>query len=159
VTTIKNKQRSAHSPSGKLFTELVLEIFRFNGRLILVGDRLTKTIGLSTARWQTLGAIVHADEPLTVADIARSMGLQRQSVQQTVNALADAGIVATHDNPNHQRARLVSITKKGRAAFDDTMAVQVRWANETAAGTPASELEGALLTLRSLRVRLERSKH
>jgi DNA-binding MarR family transcriptional regulator len=158
LTKVKTKQSTARSPSGQLFTELVLEIFRFNGRLILVGDRLTKSIGLSTARWQTLGAIAHSDSPLTVADIARNMGLQRQSVQQTVNALVEAGIVMTHDNPNHQRARLVSITKKGRVTFEDAMAVQASWANETAAGLPEADFQKVLQTLRSLRTRLEHPK-
>lgn len=160
MKVIKNKKASspAHSAGGKLFTELVLEVFRLNGRLVVVGDRLTKAIGLSTARWQTLGAIARAESPLTVAEIARIMGLQRQSVQRTVNALVNTGMVVTHDNPNHQRARLVSFTKKGGAAYEDTIAIQVNWANETAAGLPDKELHGALRTLRVLRVKLEHPK-
>jgi DNA-binding MarR family transcriptional regulator len=148
----------AHSAAGELFTELVLEVFRFNGRLVFVGDRLTKAIGLSTARWQTLGAIARAESPLTVAEIARMMGLQRQSVQRTVNALVSTGMAATHNNPNDQRARLVSFTKKGRGAYEDTIAIQVAWANETAAGLAEADLHTALRTLRALRVKLEHRK-
>ena len=158
MTKIRKGSSPAHNAGGKLFTELVLEVFRFNGRLVFVGDRLTKAIGLSTARWQTLGAIAQAESPLTVADIARIMGLQRQSVQRTVNALVSTGMVVTHDNPNHQRARLVSFTKQGRAAYEDTIAIQVEWANDTAAGLPEADLQGALRTLRSLRVKLEHPK-
>ena len=138
-----------------MFTELVLEVFRFNGRLVFVGDRMTKALGLSTARWQILGAMALAGKPLTVAEIARNMGLQRQSVQRTVNILVDTGMVATHENPNHQRARLVSFTKKGRAAYEDTIAIQVDWANKTAADLPESELNSALQSLRFLRGKLE----
>jgi DNA-binding MarR family transcriptional regulator len=148
----------AYTASGKVFTELVLEVFRFNGRLVFVGDRMTKALGLSTARWQTLGAMALSEQPLTVAEIARNMGLQRQSVQRTVNMLVSSGMVATHENPNHQRARLVLFTKKGRAAYEETVAVQVEWANETAAGFSESELSTALRSLRSLRARLETTK-
>jgi DNA-binding MarR family transcriptional regulator len=155
VTKVSKRSTIAHSASGKAFTELVLEVFRFNGLLVFVGDRMTKAIGLSTARWQTLGAMALAEKPLTVAEIARNMGLQRQSVQRTVNMLVSTGMVATHENPNHQRARLVSFTKKGRAAYEDTIAIQVDWANKTAAGLPESELRSALLTLRSLRGKLD----
>ena len=155
MTKVKKRSSIAHSASGKVFTELVLEVFRFNGRLVFVGDRMTKALGLSTARWQILGAMALAGKPLTVAEIARNMGLQRQSVQRTVNMLVDTGMVATHENPNHQRARLVSFTKKGRAAYEDTIAIQVDWANKTAADLPESELNSALQSLRFLRGKLE----
>ena len=155
MTKVSKRSTVAHSASGKVFTELVLEVFRFNGRLVFVGDRMTKALGLSTARWQILGAMALAGKPLTVAEIARNMGLQRQSVQRTVNMLVDTGMVATHENPNHQRARLVSFTKKGRAAYEDTIAIQVDWANKTAADLPESELNSALQSLRFLRGKLE----
>ena len=158
MTKVSKRSTVAHSASGKVFTELVLEVFRFNGRLVFVGDRMTKALGLSTARWQILGAMALAGKPLTVAEIARNMGLQRQSVQRTVNMLVATGMVATHENPNDQRARLVSFTKKGRAAYEDTIAIQVDWANETAADLPESELNSALLSLRFLRGKLELAK-
>jgi DNA-binding MarR family transcriptional regulator len=148
----------AYTASGKVFTELVLEVFRFNGRLVFVGDRMTKALGLSTARWQTLGAMALSEQPLTVAEIARNMGLQRQSVQRTVNMLVSSGMVATHENPNHQRARLVLFTKSGRAAYEETVAIQVKWANETAASFSESELSTALRSLRSLHARLGTTK-
>jgi DNA-binding MarR family transcriptional regulator len=148
----------AHTAGGKVFTELVLEVFRLNGRLVFVGDRMTKALGLSTARWQTLGAMAFSEHPLTVAEIARNMGLQRQSVQRTVNMLVAGGMVATHENPNHQRARLVLFTKKGRAAYEEMVTIQVEWANGTAAGFSESELPTVLRSLRSLRARLEATK-
>ena len=147
-----------HTASGKVFTELVLEVFRFNGRLVFVGDRMTKALGLSTARWQTLGAIALSEQPLTVAEIARNMGLQRQSVQRTVNMLVSSGMLATHENPNHQRARLVLFTKKGRAAYEATVAIQVEWANAMASDFSESELSTVLRSLRSLRASIETTK-
>src|SRR5882672_7300959 len=98
--------RSGYSREASLVTEIVLETFRLNGRLTFVGDRMTKSLGLSTARWQAIGAVSLAHRPLTVPQIARSMGLQRQSVQRTINVLLDDGLVETVDNPDHQRARL-----------------------------------------------------
>jgi DNA-binding MarR family transcriptional regulator len=147
----KQVSTERYSTGGRLFTDLVLEVFRFNGRLVFVGDRMTKSLGLSTARWQTLGAIALAETPLTVADIARNMGLQRQSVQRTVNVLVSAGMVVTQENPNHQRARLVLFTKKGRAAYEEAIATQTGWANKTAAAVSEAQLRSAVLTLRALR--------
>jgi DNA-binding MarR family transcriptional regulator len=152
----RNKNRMTES--GRFFTDLVLETFRFNGCLIFIGDRMTEALGLSTARWQVLGAISHSRKPLTVADIARNMGLQRQSVQRTVDVLVDHSIVRTVENPNHQRARLVLLTDKGKAIFAEISAVQRGWANETSLGIPSKDLKNAVQTLRALRNRLETTK-
>jgi hypothetical protein len=73
-----------HTKAGKAFTELILEIFQFNGRLLAAGDRLAKPLGLTSARWQVIGAI--EDRPLPVAQIARNMGLARHTTRtRTIN--------------------------------------------------------------------------
>ncbi|MEM9575345.1 MAG: MarR family transcriptional regulator, partial [Pseudomonadota bacterium] len=56
-----------HSPAGAVMTDLVLETFRLNGRLLASGDKLVEPLGLSSARWQVLGAIHFAETPQPVA--------------------------------------------------------------------------------------------
>ncbi|MGD0850664.1 MarR family winged helix-turn-helix transcriptional regulator, partial [Bradyrhizobium sp.] len=102
------------SKSGTL-TDLVLEIFRLNGLLIASGDALVADIGLTSARWQVVGAIALQQGRAPVAHIANAMGLTRQSVQRIADELARAGIVEFRDNPHHKRARLVTLTAKGHA--------------------------------------------
>ena len=77
--------------------ELVLSIFWLNGFFLDAADRLTAGSGLTTARWQVLGAVLH--EPLTVAAIARDMGLARQSVQRTADLLVEEGLCEYLPNP------------------------------------------------------------
>ena len=48
-------------------TELILETFRLNGRLLAAGDALVRDLGLTSARWQILGAIALSPVPLPVA--------------------------------------------------------------------------------------------
>lgn len=91
--------------------DLVLSIFRLNGFFLHAGDRLTAGSGLTTARWQVLGAVLH--EPLTVAAIARDMGLARQSVQRTADLLVEEGLCEYVPNPAHRRAKLLSATDHG----------------------------------------------
>ena len=146
-----------HQPgsAGEAFTELVLEVFRTNGRLLATGDRLAMPIGLTSARWQVLGAIDPG--PLTVAQIARDMGLTRQSVQRLVNVLAAEGVVTFADNPAHKRAKLVQLTPRGRAMLDRISCVQVGWARQTTDGLTPEELQSASATLRLIRQRLEQA--
>src|SRR5258708_36722777 len=85
-------------------TELILETFRLNGRLVAAGDALVADLGLTSARWQVLGAIALSPVPLPVAHIARNMGLTRQAVQRLANEMARDGLVRFGANPHHRRA-------------------------------------------------------
>jgi DNA-binding MarR family transcriptional regulator len=145
--------RLARTPDGQQLTEIILETFRLNGRLLDVGDRMTKDLGLSSARWQVLAAV--DEEPITVAEVARRMGLRRQSVQRTVNSLHADGFVELEPNPNHRRAKLVTMTSKGFAALEKTYQRQVAWANEAAIGMSTESLKETAKTMFELRDKIE----
>ena len=53
------------SPEGDALTEMILTMFRVNNLTLTWGDRLVGPLGLTSARWQILGAIALADQ-LTV---------------------------------------------------------------------------------------------
>jgi DNA-binding MarR family transcriptional regulator len=135
-------------------TELILEIFRANGRLLAAGDALVADIGLTSARWQVLGAMALSPVPLPVAHIARNMGLTRQAVQRLANEMARDGLVRFVPNPHHRRARLALLTGRGKAAYDAAIRRQEPWADSLATGLSAREIEAATTTLRTLRRRL-----
>jgi DNA-binding MarR family transcriptional regulator len=143
------------TPAGDAVTELILEIFRLNGRLLVAGDRLVSRLGLTSARWQVLGAIALAERPEPVAWLARSMGLNRQGVQRIVNELAAEGYVALEPNPHHRRASLVVLTAKGKTAFAAADRLQTPWVNVLAKGIGADEIVAAKRTVAALRGRLE----
>jgi len=143
----------AHTPAGQALTGLILAIFRLNGRLLVAGDRLVADLGLTSARWQVLGAL--AAGPRTAAQIARAMGLARQSVQRLVDAMLDGGILASDVNPEHARARLIALTARGRRLYDAVMAGQAAWADMTARGVATAEIAQACRTLETLRSRLD----
>jgi len=98
------------------FQRFVGEVFRLNGQLLSTADALSQDLEVSTARWQTIAVI--RNEPQTVASIARSLGLSRQSVQQTINRLEKQDIVEFIENPNHRTSQLVQLTDNGRHVMD-----------------------------------------
>lgn len=144
-----------HSTAGAALTELVLEIFRLNGRLLSAGDKLVADIGLTSARWQVLGAIHFAPEPQTVSWLARSMGLTRQAVQRIVNELETEGLVTFKANPAHRRAQLVTMTRKGQSTYAAADRRQTPWVNTLAKGLDRAELQRALALLGAIRSKLE----
>jgi DNA-binding MarR family transcriptional regulator len=102
------------SDPQSLLSSSALTAFRLNGQFLNVADALAAPAGLTATRWQVLGAVLH--EPLSVSDIARAMGITRQSVQRTADLLAESGLVAYRTNPAHRRAKLVEITPQGLEA-------------------------------------------
>lgn len=141
--------------TGAVVTELILETFRLNGRLLDAGDGLVRPLGLTSARWQVLGAMDRSPVPLPVASIARNMGLSRQAVQRLANELEQDGLVRFAKNPHHERARLVAMTDKGRSAFAAAMARQKPWAEDLGEGLSLEALSDAAAVLRALRLKLE----
>jgi DNA-binding MarR family transcriptional regulator len=138
-----------------LMTELVLEVFRLNGDLLGAGDRLVADIGLSSARWQVMGAVELSPVALPVAHIARNMGLSRQAVQRLANELEADGLVRFVPNPHHARAKLLTLTDKGAAAYAAAMKRQRPWVRQLADNLAAEELTTALKVMRAVRQQLE----
>jgi DNA-binding MarR family transcriptional regulator len=136
-------------------TELILETFRLNGRLLAAGDALVRDLGLTSARWQVLGAVAMSPVPLPVSHIARNMGMTRQAVRRLVNEMEDDGLVRFGPNPHHQRAKLVLLTPRGKAAYEGAMERQGPWASNIADGLSIKQVEAATALLRTIRQRLE----
>jgi DNA-binding MarR family transcriptional regulator len=136
-------------------TALVLETFRLNGRLLASGDALVADLGLTSARWQVLGAMALSPVALSVAHIARNMGLTRQAVQRLVNEMERHGLVRFAPNPHHQRAKLVVLGPSGKTAFAAAMKRQGPWAKDLATGISAKQIETTAATLRIIRQHLD----
>lgn len=153
---MKKNTRPRRTQPGAALTDLILETFRLNGRLLAAGDGLTSDLGLSSARWQVIGAIEEA--PLPVAQIARNMGLTRQAVQRVANVLAEDGLVEFAENPDHRRAKLVCLTGDGREVLEEIGKRQTAWSNNLATGFTRKSIEDALKVLREVRDRLEQAK-
>ena len=147
--------KRGRTPTGQAATELILSTFRSNGLLLGAGDLLSADEGLTSARWQVLGAIDLAERPLTVPQIARRMGLTRQSVHATVNRLVGDGFLELAPNADHRRSSLVGLTELGRATYEAIDARQVAWINRLARGIARSDIETAVRVLDELCRRLE----
>lgn len=146
------KKRTAN---GEVLTDIILEVFRLNGAMLDAGNQLTKPFGMTSARWQVMGAIELSGQTLTVAQIARRMGLSRQGVQRIVNDLVKNGLLVLKPNLDHKRSALVSITAKGQKAMAKIGAAQITWVNQLSADLSYRQLTQALKVLRAVRDRSE----
>lgn len=126
-----------YSKQGAGLTELILNVFQAGGIFLAWGDNFTLPYGLTSSRWQVLGAV--DQQPGTVSSIARRMGLQRQSVQRTVNILCEEGLVELEENPEHRTSKLVVLTKQGTAIMKKMMSVYAKTINDLADEIGVSE--------------------
>lgn len=137
-----------HTSAGSAVTELVVLVFQLNGRLLEAAERMAGTAGLTAARWQVLGGVL--DEPRTVSEIARRMGLTRQAVQRIANVLVAEGFADWGPNPAHRRAKLLRPTRRAHDAVRRIGAVQHPWANAVGGAVGVRELRRTAATVRRL---------
>ena len=135
-------------PEQEMLSGLAKASFRLNGRFLAIAEELARPAGLTGARWQVLGSVL--DEPLSVADIARRVGVTRQSVQRVADDLVADGLAEYQENPAHRRAKLLRPTDDGRGAVRRIGPAHAALAKRLADGAGAEQLRGALNALNTL---------
>ena len=109
------------------WSEFVLAVFQVNGLINQAGERISRPLGQSAARWHVLG---RAFQPQTVARMAAEMGHARQSVQRVADVLEREGLVAYRPHPTDRRTKLVELTPRGQEVLGEIYQHQVTWFGE-----------------------------
>src|SRR3712207_6575021 len=90
---------------------LVADVLECAGALRRYGDALTRPFGQTETRWAVLSVL--SGGPRTVPQVARRLGVTRQSVQRVANLLAAEGLVESSPNPDSARSPLFRLTEHG----------------------------------------------
>lgn len=104
------------SETQERLSAMALTAFALNGLFLSVAEQLASPVGLTATRWQVLGAVLK--EPLTQAEIARRMGITRQSVRRTSLQLVEDGMLHFTSNPSNRKAMLLQPTEKGYSSVN-----------------------------------------
>ena len=134
------------------FQDVLLALFQLHGRVLEAADVMSGGFGLTGARWQVMK--VAARQALTVSQIARRLGLKRQSVQRTVDQLAGQGLVGLAPNADHQRASLVGLSAEGKRILAALESRQQAWLGRCLRGLGRAELESLARSLGGLTERV-----
>ena len=143
---IPDKRRSKADAA----TQLILTVFRANGALLAAGDTLVAPLGLTSARWQVLGAIALARKGRTAPHIADTMGLTRQAVQKQLHHLTAGRLVERRANPAHQKSDEYHLTAKGEQVYARARGFQRQWVNRLARRIPIEDLQSATRVLEQI---------
>ena len=135
---VKSSTAARRTPAGDALTALIIPAIRLRALFTSAGEALAKPAGQTLARWLLLEAVVTA--PATVAQIARTMGLARQSVQRVADLLERDGLTVYVANPGHRRAKLVRLTGRGLRALRTIQETQRVWADAVGAEIGEADL-------------------
>ncbi len=134
---------------------MAVTVFALNSQFLKVAEQLATPAGLTVTRWKVLGAVLR--EPQTQAEIARRMGITRQSVQRTSTQLVEDGMAHWVPNPSHRKANLLQPTEKGflavrkidpqHAVFAQQLEVELGTERMTQLSEALTDLQSALDTL------------
>jgi DNA-binding MarR family transcriptional regulator len=139
--------------AGEVLTDLILTTFRLNGRLMEAAQEMAGKGGITAAWWQVLGGVL--EQPRSVAQIGRLMGMTRQGVQRVADLLVARQLAEYRQNPAHRRAKLLACTEAGYWAIRRIGLVQRPFAARIGAEVGADQLRAALTTMRQLVAVLE----
>ena len=124
-----------------MLTELIIPVIQLEAHFSRAGEAIAATAGQTMARWLTLEMV--ADRPATVAQVARRLGLTRQSVQRIADLLEKDGLTEYADNPEHQTSRLIRLSSAGRQTLRRIQGAQRAWSNDVGARIGEANLRHA----------------
>ncbi|MDR0703253.1 MAG: MarR family transcriptional regulator [Azoarcus sp.] len=139
-----------NSGKAEKLSSVALSVFRLNGLLIEWGNDFCMLLGLTSARWQVMGAVALAPQPPSVPQIAAFMGITRQGVQKQVNLLVEEGLFQALPNPAHKRSPLYALTRQGEETYRD---LHQRWQQHVEAissNFSTADLDAAIRVLSAL---------
>ena len=146
---------SANRATDDAFQDVLLALFRLHGQVLHAADVMSADAGLSGARWQVMKVV--ARRPMTVSQVARRLGLQRQSVQRTADGLRGQGLAEVLPNVDHARAGLIGLSETGRRTLEALQRRQQAWLNRCLRGATRTDMDTLAVSLADLADRVERA--
>jgi DNA-binding MarR family transcriptional regulator len=131
----------SRTPAGDALTAVVVPAIQLRAHFSRAGDAIAGAGGQTLARWLVMETV--EAKPATVAQIARTLGLTRQSVQRVADLLARDGLTQYAGNPEHERSKLVRNTAKGRRTLRTIQDAQRVWADRVGAEIGETDLRHA----------------
>jgi DNA-binding MarR family transcriptional regulator len=146
---------AATRTAEEAFQEVLLALFQLHGQVLQAADAMSDEFDLTGARWQVMKVV--ARQPLTASQIARRLGLQRQSVQRTVDSVREQGLVEVQPNVDHLRAGLIALSDEGRRILAALELRQQAWLARCLRGLTRAELDKLGRSLADLASRVDRA--
>jgi len=112
------KQAVNRTLAGQAIENLIIEIVATFFLLRAEGMRIGVVSPSGEGYWSVL-RLLKVNGAQTVPQIARYRYVPRQSVQKLANEMLADGVIELVNNPAHKRSKLLRLTPKGEAVFQE----------------------------------------
>lgn len=118
--------------------DLVSELSRRMRRQVMV---TLDVPGLTPGRMRALRALLHAESPMRIGELATRLSMAPRSATTVIDDLAEMGLVQRVLDPDDRRATLIQVTDDGERLHADAETARRRVAEEILRALSHSELE------------------
>jgi DNA-binding MarR family transcriptional regulator len=81
--------------------------------------------GITFTQLKCLGMLGDAEEPVSLGALSEEIGMSLAAVSRAIEGLVRRGEVKRQPDPADRRARLLTVTARGRATYERLVAVRV----------------------------------
>ncbi|WP_250122695.1 MarR family transcriptional regulator [Chroococcidiopsis sp. CCMEE 29] len=139
--------------AGQAIEDLIIEIVATFFLLRAEGMRIGVVSPSGEGYWSVL-RLLKVNGAQTVPQIARYRYVPRQSVQKLANEMLADGVIELVNNPAHKRSKLLRLTSKGEAVFQE-LSDRIAVLTETLAEQEdTAQLQNAVVVIKHLHEQL-----
>lgn len=114
-------------------------------------ERLKTQYHATLPRFDVMAALYRRPDGMLMSEISRFLMVSNGNVTGIVDRLVADGLVVRAQRNGDRRTSFVSLTRKGRAGFEDMAAAHERWIDELLGGVSARDAEQLSAKLKSFR--------
>ncbi len=89
----------------------------------LAVNRRLKNLGLSQASWVAVASIARHQQPLSQSELAQELGVESPTIVPLIHRLVALGLVERITTASDKRKRLLVVTDKGKALYEQVKTV------------------------------------
>ncbi|HEY3518934.1 MAG TPA: helix-turn-helix domain-containing protein [Gammaproteobacteria bacterium] len=136
--------------------DLIEEITSAARRIAAAYDRNGEPVYRTDGIWRVLATVASSPYCLAIADLARSLGVRKQTAHELAHAAASARVIELVPNPEDKRILQALLTETGRAELAAARTAAAGWLAALLNGLGDHELKATIHVVRVIRQRLER---
>jgi len=80
--------------------------------------------GISFSQLKCLGLLTEGDSPMSLGVLSEETGLSLPAISRAVDGLVQRGAVKRAEDPNDRRAKLLTVTARGRGTYERLASVR-----------------------------------
>ena len=114
-------------------------------------ERFKAQFNMTLPRFDVMAALYRQSEGMLMSEIARFLIVSNGNVTGIVDRLVAEGLVARSQRNGDRRTSFITLTRRGRAAFETMAQTHEHWINELLGGVSARDAEQLSAKLKSFR--------